>query len=446
MAKPRGGDSKLAVAGALTLVIAIAGVLLVKEPLRSSRPVGSGLEMKQTTGEELVQARLWEDPVAAVERAVREKGLTKSGSGSSLAQRLASLRHAIADRVRGSQTLTVLLVTTTGGPYVESTESRLRDRYAVGTALGAACYVPEDENRLAFVLWEPASPVQGLPYEWYRLRKTRFCGSTTTRADSVLVIWLPEEALSNGFLATLTSLSQGLVCQETIKRECLLSGTKTPLVRLDAAAQKVVSFKIVGPRGSSAYRGLLEEAGRLYGAPHPDVGAWPNADGVIELYSPWASAMKGLLAYGLKAESSQGTACATYEDCEHEFYRRLSAANIRLVYDVDSDDRRFESLIAELDRRRVRLGWDAVILIGEWDSFYGRALPIEFRAAACTKIATFSEADLKTIQVPLDIKQWCQTVPQAIDLQVQRPADYESLTLNVFRYSYLSGLDGEIPG
>ena len=58
MAKPR-GDSKLAVAGALTLVLAIAGVLLVKEPLRSSRPVGSGLEMKQTTGEQLVRARLW---------------------------------------------------------------------------------------------------------------------------------------------------------------------------------------------------------------------------------------------------------------------------------------------------------------------------------------------------------------------------------------------------
>ena len=73
MAKPR-GDSKLAVAGALTLALAIAGVLLVKEPLRSSRPVGNGLEMKQTTGEQLVRARLWEDPVAAVERAIREKG------------------------------------------------------------------------------------------------------------------------------------------------------------------------------------------------------------------------------------------------------------------------------------------------------------------------------------------------------------------------------------
>ena len=160
MAKPR-GDSKLAVAGALTLVLAIAGVLLVKEPLRSSRPVGSGLEMKQTTGEHLVRARLWEDPVAAVERAIHEKGPAKAAGGSSLAQRLASLRQAIADRARSGQRLTVLLITTSGGPYVESTETRLRDRYAVGTALGAACYVPEDENRLSFVLLGAGQPCPG---------------------------------------------------------------------------------------------------------------------------------------------------------------------------------------------------------------------------------------------------------------------------------------------
>jgi len=446
LAKPR-GDSKLAVAGALTLALAIAGVLLVKEPLRSSRPVGSGLEMKQLTGEQLVRARLWEDPVAAVERAIREKGISKPGSeATTLAQRVRILRHAILERVKTGQHLTVLLVTTSGGPYVESTESRLRDRYAVGTALGAACYVPEDEGHLSFVEWEAQSPVQGLPYEWYRLRKTRICGVPASHADSVLVIWVPEEALGRGFFATLTSFSQGLVCQETSKSDCLLTDSIPRLVRLNPPVQKAVKFKIVGPRSSSAYRGILEEAGRLYGEPHQGIGIWPNIDGAIELYSPWASAMKGLLAYGLKPESGKGPACTTYEDCEGEFYRRLTDANVRLVYDIGSDDQRFEALIAELERRQVRLGWDAVILIGEWDSFYGRALPIEFRAAACAKVATFTEADLKTIQVPVDIKGWCSTVPRAVDLQIQRPADYESLTLNVFRYSYLGGLDGEIPG
>lgn len=99
---------------------------------------------------------------------------------------------------------------------------------------------------------------------------------------------------------------------------------------------------------------------------------------------------------------------------------------MRLVYDLGSDDRQFQALIEELERRQVRLGWDAVILIGEWDSFYGRALPLEFRAAACAKVATFPEADLKQIQVPADIKRWCATIPQAVDLQIHRPADYEA--------------------
>ena len=448
------GDSKLAVAGALTLALAIAGVLLVKEPLRSSRPIGTGLEMKHTTGEQLVRARLWEDPIAAVERAIRETASTKAASGASaasgsepsLAQRLRPLRRAIIERVNNGQRLTVLLVTTSGGPYVENTESRIRDRYAVGTALGVGCYAPEEEGHLSFVEWEPRGAVQGVPYEWYRLRKTRVCGTAGSRADSVLVVWLSDEALDRGFFATLTALSQSLVCRETSRSECLLTDDRRKLVRLNPSLQQAVTFKIIGPRSSSAFRGLLDEAGKLYGKPHEGIGVWPNADGAIDLYSPWASAMKGLLAYGLMAESGRGDACATYEDCEHEFYRRLADANVRLVYDIGSDDQRFEGLIAELERRQVRLGWDAVILIGEWDSFYGRALPIEFRAAACAKVATFTEADLKTIQVPVDIKQWCQTVPQAVDLQIQRPADYESLTLNVFRYSYLGGLDGEVPG
>ena len=448
MAKGR-SDSKLAVAGALTLVLAIAGVLLVKEPLRSSRPVGTGLEMKHTTGEQMVRARLWEDPVAAVQRGIREtKSAGKTaGPEPTFTQRLAPLRQALAERTRNGQRVTVLLVTTSGGPYVENIESRIRDRYAIGTALGVACYVPEDEGHLSFVEWEPQGAIQALPYEWYRLRKTRVCGEVGSHASSVLVVWLPDESLSRGLLTTLTSLSQALVCQESQqKSECILTDDKRRLVRLNPAVQQAVTFKIMGPRSSSALRALLQEAGDLYADSHEGIGVWPNADGAIELYSPWTSAMKGLLAYGLKKEGGKGEACTTYEACEQEFYRRLADAKIRLVYDVGSDDRLFGALVEELERRQVRLGWDAVILIGEWDSFYGRALPIEFRAAACAKVATFSEADLKQILVPTTIKSWCPTVARAIDLQIQRPADYESLTLNVFRYSYLSGLDGEVPG
>ena len=450
------GESKLALAGVITLAVALAGVLLVKEPLRSSRPVGTGLDVKQTTGEQSVRARLWEDPLAAVQRGMRDArptavGSPKSASSQSaesfLTQRLRPLRQAIADRAKKGEQITVLLVTMSGDPYAESTESRIRDRYAVGTALGVACYVPEDEGHLSFIEGDTQGADRALPYEWFRLRKTRVCGEGQDRAQSTLVIWIPDDALSRGFLATLTSLSQALVCQEsTQKSECLLTDDRRKLVRLNPTLQQAVTFKIVGPRSSSALRHLLDEAGDLYAEPHEGVGVWPNEDGTIELYSPWASAMKGLLAYGLKKEGGKGPACQTYEACEQEFFHRLTAANVRLVYEIGSDDRLFDTLIEELERRQVRLGWDSVILIGEWDSFYGRALPIEFRAAACAKVATFTEAELKQIQVPATIKSWCPTVPRAVDLQIQRPADYESLTLNVFRYSYLSGLDGEVPG
>jgi hypothetical protein len=57
----------------------------------------------------------------------------------------------------------------------------------------------------------------------------------------------------------------------------------------------------------------------------------------------------------------------------------LARAGIRLAYDVGSDDHLFESLVDELERRQVRLGWDAVILIGEWDSFYGYLVASEYK-------------------------------------------------------------------
>jgi len=81
MAKKQ-SDSKIAVAGALAVVFGLAGVMLVKEPLRSSRPVSGGLEMNSTTGEQLVRARLWEDPVAAVQRGLKDARSRSSTSST----------------------------------------------------------------------------------------------------------------------------------------------------------------------------------------------------------------------------------------------------------------------------------------------------------------------------------------------------------------------------
>ena len=350
------GESKLALVGVVTLAVALAGVLLVKEPLRSSRPVGTGLDVNQTTGEESVRARLWEDPMAAVQRGLRgtrpPAAVPSKPSQSvepSLSQRLRPLRQAIADRVKKDQRITVLLVTLSGDPYTESTESRLRDRYAVGTALGVACYVPEDEGHLSFIEGDTQGAGHALPYEWFHLRKTRVCDEEQARPQNTLVVWIPDDALSRGSLATLTSLSQAMVCQESKQNhECVLTDDRRKLVRLDPTVQQAVTFKLVGPRSSSALRAILEEVGSLYGEPLEGGRVWPNANGSIELYSPWASAMKGILAYGLKQGGGKDPACQTYEACEQEFFYRLAAANVRLVYETGSDDQVFATLKSRL--------------------------------------------------------------------------------------------------
>ena len=125
--------------------------------------------------------------------------------------------------------------------------------------LGVACYVPEDEGHLSFIEGDTQDASQALPYEWYRPRKTRVCGEAQDPTRSTLVIWIPDGALSGGFFATLTSLSQALVCQEaTRKNECLLTDDQRKLVRLNPA---VAAGRHVQDRGASQFLGFSRAAG-----------------------------------------------------------------------------------------------------------------------------------------------------------------------------------------
>jgi hypothetical protein len=246
------GESKLAIAGALTL--ALAGVLLVKEPLRSSRPVGTGLEMKQTTGDQLVRARLWEDPLEGVYRALNESTWSpERRTGRCLYERVRLIRTSIEQRLSEGHSINVLLLAPAGGPCVESSESRIHDRYALGGALNVGCYVQEDEGNLSFLEWDSSGAIPALPYEWYRQGKTRLCGVTGVQADSIAVVWLPDEALHQGFLATLTSLSQAIVCKEqgqNVHDGGLVTADKPKLVQQGASVplyqQPVIESSLYG--------------------------------------------------------------------------------------------------------------------------------------------------------------------------------------------------------
>ena len=455
MAKKQ-NDSKIAVAGTITLGLAIAGVMFVNEPLKSMRPPTMAGELKPHVTEGMVYARLWEDPLEAATRATKSEGTAKKkvGDAQDDVDRVRALRDELDRKItkQPGSPITVLLVMTEGGASGESRETRIRDRYAIGSALGVACYVPEREDRLSYMEWQDRTGVSRVvPYEWYE-QGPRQCSLDRAWAQSVLILWINGDVTGDHPISALQRLTQSILCKEGTIAACLRAPNGTVL--LDSERKKHVRFKVVGPRSSSAYRTLLEEiAGVVEGHNKPLI--WANAGDRVELYSPWATATAKLLTYKLLAEGTalrdeppDSAKCKSDDAGQEQLCRVLLWSGIELKHSIGSDDQLFESLIFELERRRVKFQRDAVILIAEWDSFYGRVMPVEFTAHVCHRIAQRSSEENRAI--PRErmerIQKKCATIHEAIDLQLGDPVGTRGMGLNLWRYSYLRGLDGEIAG
>jgi hypothetical protein len=418
------------------LIVAIAaGFLIYQTPLKSSRPGSAESERRPALKEQQVQARLWQDPLAAAEEHAR----AESSKGRTLEFRMergtlkASEKGLERDDHHRFKTLTddiqhvvkelpghvtVLFVLVPGGPYVEGAESRLRTRYAVVSALGVACFVPEDPEHIGYVEWKPHPPAPTIipyekltvPFEWYRLRKFQQCKEATQQPQRILVLWLNEDAFSDEPLRRLSWLTadvKGLHHDATIR------------------------FKTIGPASSTTLRGMLEDAmDHQHDRPHAER---------MELYSPWATAKPGLLALSLQDKRPLSTdikKARSYAELERQFTTTLNRA-VDLHQGIGHDDTLALALLEELHRRGVDVGQDHIAWLAEWDSFYSRALQVELSAAACV------EAEL--IRRPA--KSLCPDIPTAIDELVGHDhAPQWSNRSSLHHYSYLRGLDGEIPG
>jgi hypothetical protein len=451
MAKKQ-NDSKIAVAGTITLGLALAGVIYVNEPLKSMRPPPIAGELKPHVTEGMVPARLWEDPLVVANRVTKSEGTAKKGVGDAQddVDRVRALRDELDRKINKypKSPITVLLVMTEGGASGESRETRIRDRYAIGSALGVACYVPEREDRLSYIEWQDRTGVsQMVPYEWYE-QGPRKCSLDQAWAQTVLIMWINGDITGDHPISALQRLAQSILCKEGTSAACLPKNNG--IVDLHVQRKKSIRFKIIGPRSSSAFRTLLEDSASIVqGYDKPLI--WANTGDRVELYSPWATAMPQLLTHGItlnteNTEPPDSTACKSAEAGRERLCRILLWSGIEIKHSIGSDDQLFESLIHELERRRVKFQRDAVILIAEWDSFYGRVMPVEFTARVCHRIAERSLEESRAIPAERlkRIQDNCATIHQAIDLQLGDPVGTRGMGLNLWRYSYLRGLDGEV--
>ncbi|MDH5668264.1 MAG: hypothetical protein OEY86_09665, partial [Nitrospira sp.] len=355
--------------------------------------------------------------------------------------------------------ITVLLVTTYGGSSGESQESRIRDRYAIASALGVACYAPVQEDQVSYVVWKSDNKKdRAIPYEWYE-KGARLCSSNDSeRAEAVLVLWVSGEILEKQPINVLQSLTESLRCtvggsgDGTSARCNTINGREGKQSNL----KDPVRFKIIGPRDSSSFGDLLKEALRK----KSDAKSWVTLNGEIELYSPWATAMPKLLMKEVTDEQDQSKQgepeqdqskqknCAMLDKSRIELCQVLLQAGIVLKHSIGSDDQLLITMTEELERRQVKFGRDMIILIGEWDSAYGRLLPVEFTAAVCHRIAKEGTKYEQVINKDSlqKIKESCLEYPDAVEFQLQDPSKREDDALKIRRYSYLRGLDGEMAG
>lgn len=365
--------------GIIAVVLLAAGVLFVREvPLETTRLPVNEPRLQQQTSTQDTDARLWQDPFGAVARAREEARKNDPKQVEAEDQR----RNALLKEIEGfASPVQILAVLLPAGPYSENVESRRRSRYAVLAGLDANRLTPSDTEHIGY-FYPPSefrpvgstNALQPIPYEWFEPadalgpKPAEAPGSkpVTGRGvkSQVLVMWIQSEALGNRPLLRLGQLAQ-------------------PFAHLK------VQWRILGPNASDGLKDMIDEVnGGFKVAPVHAAMRFYSLNATV----PDKVLLKG--AQGVKSGESLS-----------EFFKHK---NIDLIRTIGDDAGLAESLTQELMLRgltarsldvdpatetpdkygklcRLDLGGvharpSRIAVVAEWDTLYGRTLRQEFKA------------------------------------------------------------------
>ena len=389
MAERTSGDGTglSAIVNMALIVVTVAGFLtLVHQELTSDRPAPPAKDGNGGIGSQTVDVRLWEDPLRSSKRDEPKQ--------------LAQLVDEIKAR-KSSRDVRLLPVLVWGGPYSEDQENRIRNRYAVVSALGQSGYAPSDAEHVGSVVlewpttkglrawathattlqlqpnWEvvetdcdaktnPCGTKLPIRYEWYRPR-VLYPGSGASDQAEILVLWLDERSFED----------------EPLLRIALFLKPLIDAARESSRSEPVV--QLIGPQTSSTLRAMLPSEFGESGPPSTSGNA-ANALaapilGTIELYSPFASAMDEVLVKDVPPNAAPRAAVG----------EKLRNNHLKDIHFFNVDDARIaDEILEELALRGVHLTEgdtrDHVILLSERDTFYGRMLSLTYGTALARRL------------------------------------------------------------
>ncbi len=419
------------------VVLFLTTTYLGQHGFEAWRPADTDTSKRLQLAEPPVEARLWEDPLSALDRhRDKLKGSCptdgKPAASSAPVTKAPAADRGAADRApdpacqigqpldaakfRGlfgrGDSVTLIAAMLPGAALVGSEEARRRSRYAVLAGLNAAGFVPNDSERMGLVRVQRCESLAGCPQD-------ESATGDSGRMDIVyetlsgpgpryaVVLWIDDTTIGRRWLSAITLL----------------------LTDLAPATSANVRLRILGPSGSDLLvraldADLTEMANDVSRANLARFAAQWRTLVKLRLISPLSTAP----AEQIRSAAHLTPYCFQFEggDCiDNSFEARLREVAARFtlaigdapvglnpppqpffVRMVGTDDLLTERLLAELRGRGLcSVGpRKRVILIGEWDSIYAR---------------TFSE----TLQGGLK----CPDEQGEIELQ---------------SYSYLRGLDG----
>lgn len=329
MATNGNGPSQIPIYTLIAMILAASGLYYFQKPLKTFRPSEPSIESPSAISQ--VRARLWQDPLLAVRKDLRERK-QQEAPGPAVAAEATWLSDEICKLVEARRSL-LLPVMVPGGYSASDHETRLRSRYAVLAALDRAGYTTELRDRIKWV-WVSVPDAEGgpsivVPFEWCKPSKLHrgLPNSKGAKFEKILVLWLQDEK----FLP------------EPVTR------LNNEVNRLKIPSDNGLRVRILGPTDSDGLRAIYGEVAKLKKT--------QRVFSDLKIYSSWATADDSIIAPGVE--------------------------NDIIVRTIASDRDLACELISELDRRGVDCSSDHIAIISEWDTFYGRALPLTF--ASCVK-------------------------------------------------------------
>jgi hypothetical protein len=335
----------LPIGGMFVILTILLGYFIIPDqPFKSSRQPTQDAAKSQVPERGHVEARLWEDPFAAV---LRSKDYQSPGGDE---YKLSILAGRIAEKILKTpdDDLLILGVMVFGGQYAESSEMRRRSRYAVLSALSEEGFSPDRPDRLAFLdlrggdIWRSleANPLTVMPYEFL------------SGPRPVVILWVNEDLLGSNPLNKLGIMANSLYRAVSAKTQRPSSDCR-------------MKFKILGPAGSTTLQAMMDEN------PVPDIDE--------TRYLPRAPFMVEFFCWGATADESFLLERHPEPDLAHVISKDFP---VRFFRTIGTDRQLMDSMVEELRRRGVEPSSDHFALISEWDTIYGRTLSKTFARSA----------------------------------------------------------------